>query len=198
MNQGTFTGLVTNLCATFGRKSPSRESLDRWWIKVMAVPDEAVPWITDQLEERDDLPKNLPNAVIALWFRWREANPGKCAMEEQPKGCHCCSHGRIYYLRQVRGGKWYPSVATCAHCMTKTNDNAIPWLRVEDIEAHGYEWVSEAKALGLCAERNLAACQAKRGNVDAVGVLDGWKRGQRPDERSPIPDDDRPDLAEGW
>ena len=197
MNQNTFTGLITNICATFGRKPPSRESLDRWWIKVMAVPDEAVPWITEQLEERDDLPKNLPAAVNGLWWRWREQNPGKCAKEEQPKGCQCCTAGRIYYVRQVEGGRWYPFTAACGHCMPATA-GTYPRLTVDRIESLGYEWVSEAKALSVCVERNAAVDLARESSFDAVERLQAWRNGERPDERCPTPDDDRPDHAEGW
>ena len=198
MNQGTFRKMVSDITATFARKAPSMESLDRWWVKVMAVPDEAVPWITEQLEERDDLPKNLPNAVNALWSRWREANPNRCARDEAPRGCSRCTNGRIWYLRQDESGRWTPCVATCAHCMAKSNGNTIPWLRISDIERHGGEWIEEGRALAECAKRNGVTGNARGGGCDMVGTLQAWKGGQAPYERCPNPDDDRSDLAEGW
>lgn len=198
MNQNTFTGLITNICATFGRKPPARESLDRWWIKVMAVPDEAVPWITEQLEERDDLPKNLPAAINGLWWRWREQNPGRCATEEKPRGCSRCTEGRIYYVRQVDGGTWYPFIAVCGHCMPAATGPGIVRLTVKQIESHGYEWVPESKALSICSDRNKTNFEARESSFNAIERLQSWKEGKKPDERCDTPDDDRPDVTEGW
>jgi hypothetical protein len=197
MNRQAFVQLVRDLTATFNRKPPATEVLDRWHTKVQHIPDEAVKWITEQLEERDDLPKNFPGAVNGLWYRWRENNPGKCRADEGPQGCRYCLKGQIYYVAKVKGGKWYSFVAICGHCMPPTTGIGMPRLTIEQIQARGYEWTEPGKTLTVAAIRNREDGQA-RGGADFSGRLDAWRRGDQPDEREPVPDDERADIAEGW
>ncbi|MCP4569754.1 MAG: hypothetical protein GY841_19410, partial [FCB group bacterium] len=75
------------------------------------IPSEARKYILDALKKNDKLPLNLPKAIRAIHYQWRQDHPDKRAFQKEE--CeHCDSTGHLRFLAK----NWYEYDARCGHC----------------------------------------------------------------------------------
>ncbi len=188
MREQTFTDMLDKVMAMFGR-NPTQAMRGVCWDVCGPLPDVYADYAVEQARDLDRQPGNMSKFFRDAWFRWRDAHPSMAA-REKAFGCDFCDQGVIYFVRHHEGRGWILETATCGHCRPAGQTHG-------NIRRFGGEIVSPGKGLSLCAQRNAAAGGAQ-GGTDFSGRLRGWHNGERPDERCPVPDDDRDDHAEGW
>lgn len=188
MRRDTFESMLGKILAMFAR-NPSQAMNGVCWDVCAELPDVFADYAVDQARDLDKMPGNLSKFLRDSWFHWREAHPSMAA-REQSFGCDFCNGGMIHYVQHRDGSGWLPMVALCGHCRPTGQTHG-------NIRRFGGEIVHPADAYRICAEKNGRGEKPQPGQ-DFTSRLQDWKRGQRPDERAPIPVDDRPDRAEGW
>lgn len=187
MNEPTFNFMLERVLAMFGR-IPTQAMKGVCWDVCEPLPDVFADFAVEQAGDLDRQPGNMRKFFKDAWFRWREAHPSMAA-KEQAYGCDFCHQGVIHFVRFHEGRGWLNETATCGHCRPAGQTHG-------NIRRHGGEIVDPSKALSICAERN--AVERQQGGATFSERLQAWRNGERPDERCPMPDDDRPDHAEGW
>ena len=79
MNGDTFFGMMRNIYAVFNKTVPSDSSpfVMSVWERVNHVPDEAVPYIVNQIADEERMPQNVGRAILRAWESWQANNPGR-------------------------------------------------------------------------------------------------------------------------
>ena len=79
MNGDTFFGMMRNIYAVFNKPVPSDSSpfVMSVWERVNHVPDEAVPYIVNQIADEERMPQNVGRAILRAWESWQTSNPGR-------------------------------------------------------------------------------------------------------------------------
>lgn len=124
MRQEKFNALLRQVYATFGRMPPVSDVRDVIWDKIRDVPDEAVPFMADQLCNRDELPRNVARALTEAWGAWKSANPARIVREHCP---HCLDEGVFHCWAQEPGnGRWHKFAVPCPYCQTPEDGSRVP------------------------------------------------------------------------
>lgn len=124
MRQEKFNALLRQVYATFGRTPPVSDVRDVIWDKIRDVPDEAVPFMADQLCNRDELPRNVARALTEAWGAWKSANPARIVREHCP---HCLDEGVFHCWAQEPGnGRWHKFAVPCPYCQTPEDGSRVP------------------------------------------------------------------------
>lgn len=124
MRQEKFNALLRQVYATFGRTPPVSDVRDVIWDKIRDVPDEAVPFMADQLCNRDELPRNVARALTEAWSAWKSANPARIVREHCP---HCLDEGVFHCWAQEPGnGRWHKFAVPCPYCQTPEDGSRVP------------------------------------------------------------------------
>ena len=124
MRQEQFNALLRQVYATFGRTPPVSDVRDVIWDKIRDVPDEAVPFMADQLCNRDELPRNVARALTEAWGAWKSANPARIVREHCP---HCLDEGVFHCWAQEPGnGRWHKFAVPCPYCQTPEDGSRVP------------------------------------------------------------------------
>lgn len=124
MRQEKFNALLRQVYATFGRTPPVSDVRDVIWDKIRDVPDEAVPFMADQLCNRDELPRNVARALSEAWGAWKSANPARIVREHCP---HCLDEGVFHCWAQEPGnGRWHKFAVPCPYCQTPEDGSRVP------------------------------------------------------------------------
>ena len=73
MNGDTFFGMMRNIYAVFNNTVPSDSSpfVMSVWERVNHVPDEAVPYIVNQIADEERMPQNVGRAILRAWESWQ-------------------------------------------------------------------------------------------------------------------------------
>ena len=80
-------------------KIPDIATIDRWHEKIGFIPSAAMPWIMDQVQNLDSLPRNVPNLIIKLWYAYQKANPAKTASDYEYCS-DCFGYGTHMFARK--------------------------------------------------------------------------------------------------
>ena len=124
MRQEKFNALLRQVYATFGRTPPVSDVRDVIWDKIRDVPDEAVPFMADQLCNRDELPRNVARALTEAWGAWKSANPARIVREHCP---HCLDEGVFHCWSEEPGkGRWHKFAVPCPYCQTPEDGSRVP------------------------------------------------------------------------
>ena len=124
MRPEKFDDLIRQVYATFGRAMPNGDVKAVIWDKVRDVPDEAVPFLADQLCNRDELPRNVARALSEAWGAWKSANPARIVREHCP---HCLDEGVFHCWAQEPGnGRWHKFAVPCPYCQTPEDGSRVP------------------------------------------------------------------------
>ena len=124
MRQEKFNALLRQVYATFGRTPPVSDVRDVIWDKIRDVPDEAVPFMADQLCNRDELPRNVARALTEAWGAWKSANPARIVRGHCP---HCLDEGVFHCWAQEPGnGRWHKFAVPCPYCQTPEDGSRVP------------------------------------------------------------------------
>ena len=124
MRQEKFNALLRQVYATFGRTPPVSDVRDVIWDKIRDVPDEAVPFMADQLCNRDELPRNVARVLTEAWGAWKSANPARIVREHCP---HCLDEGVFHCWAQEPGnGRWHKFAVPCPYCQTPEDGSRVP------------------------------------------------------------------------
>lgn len=124
MRQEKFNALLRQVYATFGRTPPVSDVRDVIWDKIRDVPDEAMPFMADQLCNRDELPRNVARALTEAWGAWKSANPARIVREHCP---HCLDEGVFHCWAQEPGnGRWHKFAVPCPYCQTPEDGSRVP------------------------------------------------------------------------
>lgn len=124
MRSEKFDDLIRQVYATFGRAMPNGDVKAVIWDKVRDVPDEAVPFLADQLCNRDELPRNVARALTEAWGAWKSANPARIVREHCP---HCLDEGVFHCWAQEPGkGRWHKFAVPCPYCQTPEDGSRVP------------------------------------------------------------------------
>lgn len=124
MRQEKFDGMLRQVYATFGRAVPVGDVKAVIWEKVRDVPDEAAPFLADQLCNRDELPRNVARALSEAWGAWKSANPARIVREHCP---HCLDEGVFHCWAQEPGnGRWHKFAVPCPYCQTPEDGSRVP------------------------------------------------------------------------
>lgn len=124
MRQEKFDGMLRQVYATFGRTPPVGDVRAVIWDKIRDVPDEAAPFLADQLCNRDELPRNVARALSEAWGAWKSANPARIVREHCP---HCLDDGVFHCWAQEPGnGRWHKFAVPCPYCQTPEDGSRVP------------------------------------------------------------------------
>lgn len=124
MTSNIFDSMIGKIFATFGRNSPSREVREAIWDRVKDVPDEAALYMTEQLCNRDELPRNVGKALGDAWSAWKATNPSRIVREHCP---HCLDVGAFHcWAREPQTGKWHKYAVPCPYCQTPADGSRVP------------------------------------------------------------------------
>lgn len=124
MRQEKFDGMLRQVYATFGRTPPVGDVRAVIWDKIRDVPDEAAPFLADQLCNRDELPRNVARALAEAWGAWKSANPARIVREHCP---HCLDEGVFHCWAQEPGnGRWHKFAVPCPYCQTPEDGSRVP------------------------------------------------------------------------
>lgn len=94
------------------------------WDKVRDVPDEAVPFLADQLCNRDELPRNVSKALMDAWGTWKSQNPTRIIRDHCP---HCHDQGVFHCWAEEPGkGRWHKFAVSCPYCQTPADGSRVP------------------------------------------------------------------------
>ena len=94
------------------------------WDKIRDVPDEAAPFLADQLCNRDELPRNVARALAEAWGAWKSATPARIVREHCP---HCLDEGVFHCWAQEPGnGRWHKFAVPCPYCQTPEDGSRVP------------------------------------------------------------------------
>jgi hypothetical protein len=120
MERKDFDNAITEIFGFFRMSYPSSDVRDAWFDKVSFIPGSAFGWIVNQIENEDNLPRNLPKMIIGQWHEYRRSNPSK-SIQLQEDCDECGSTGLLHFnynqpnYYQLKPMKiWY--VAICAKC----------------------------------------------------------------------------------
>lgn len=187
MNNEVFSAMYDKFMGKFD--SPPRPAAKAAvWDVCQGYPDVLADFVLLRADDLDKKPGNVSRFVKLCWFEWRDRHPQACA-PQQAFGCSFCDGGTIWGVRERERLGWVPETSPCGHCRPQG-------VTVEQIEASGGRHVHAHEALSLCAKLN--AKNQSMGGENFNGTLKSWENGQRAYERVETPDDDRPDVAEGW
>ena len=124
MRQEKFDGMLRQVYATFGRTPPVGDVRAVIWDKIRDVPDEAAPFLADQLCNRDEMPRNVAMALTDAWGAWKSANPARIVREHCP---HCLDEGVFHCWAQEPGnGRWHKFAVPCPYCQTPEDGSRVP------------------------------------------------------------------------
>ena len=119
MEKTDFRSAVTEIFEYFRFKDPPNDSvISRWFDKVSYVPQAALPWIVDKIEENDSLPRNLPKLFQALWFEYRRQNPELTTIRRTE--CKDCDNMGFWFV-EYKSELYYPpfpiqKIIICSNC----------------------------------------------------------------------------------
>lgn len=129
--------MVTEFSDYYERKEPRPGTLDLWFKKVQAIPDEPLKWITAKLfDENESFPRNFPAAIWAMFRAWQAAYPEKMVPAFLIE-CPDCSDGTIRAWRRNEKGIDYSYLFRCGRCKQSTIQ-AWPMMRKGELIADGY------------------------------------------------------------
>lgn len=124
MRQDKFDDMIRQVYATFGRSAPAGDVRAVIWDKVSDVPDEAVPFLADQLCNRDELPRNVSKALMDAWGAWKSQNPTRIIREHCP---HCHDQAVFHcWGADPETGRWHKFAVACPHCQTPADGSRAP------------------------------------------------------------------------
>lgn len=141
-----FNDFVTEICAYYERKKPADKTLDLWFDRVRAIPDEALEYIRDAIfKENDSKPANLPSTMWALYMVWLDNHPEKKA----PRIAYDCPDCEDGWLALEKDDPRYKTPlsysAACGKCkqisskhyMTLTRALELGYRRKNLVTDHG-------------------------------------------------------------
>jgi hypothetical protein len=118
MRSEVFEKLYDNIMASFSRRVDD-SAKSRCYVRVKHVPDAAAKHILAHLEDMERPPANIPKAMLAAYYSWRDANVDQAADAKD----HClvpeCQDGAIFGFEKVyTNGKeqWVRVAVPCAEC----------------------------------------------------------------------------------
>jgi len=117
MEKGSLKGSINELFIYFRYKAQAIDDvIDSWYPKVRHIPAEAMPWIVDEIEKLETLPRNLPRSIIAYWYQWKKQHPEKLLFEKQD--CPDCGHKGYFIISKVLDGQAIKTqmMIECATC----------------------------------------------------------------------------------
>jgi hypothetical protein len=97
---------------------PDDRTIEKWHVKVGFIPAIAVPWIMDQIQNLDTIPRNVPNLIISLWYSYQRANPAKVASDYEYCS-DCFGYGTHMFEKKdfkYNPPMWVSGVALCSKC----------------------------------------------------------------------------------
>ncbi len=102
--------LIDKIYLYFAKRPANQQQKDVWYDDLKKIPSEARKYILDALKKNDKLPLNLPKAIRAIHYQWRQDNPNKVAYQKEP--CeHCDETGHLLF--KLKGADY---MARCGHC----------------------------------------------------------------------------------
>lgn len=130
--------LVSTLFATFGKAAPSRGSaiFQAIFDRVAEVSEQAIPYITEHLQDADDLPKNLGKAILAQYFNWQSEN-GIKVQNEYCRECQGKGGWETIRNHPQFDGKLIYQWAPCPSCSAHLIPHGKQPLHAKDLEESG-------------------------------------------------------------
>ena len=125
--------LVINIFSYFGYEKKQNEidnKVNIWFSDLEFIPNEAIDFIFNGLKENDNIPKNLPKAIKAIYYVWENNNPSKLIYVKD--NCPTCEQ-KGYLIFEKSG---YNFLARCGHCQNWRNafgENAAQILTTNQI-----------------------------------------------------------------
>ena len=88
MREDIAYSMVCTLYATFGKAAPSRGAavFQAVYNRIADISDQAADYITEHLQDGDELPKNLGKAILAQFFNWQAEN----GIKAEKRYCQTC------------------------------------------------------------------------------------------------------------
>jgi hypothetical protein len=132
MERDTFDRMIEDLYSFFQvDRRPTSKVLAMWFDKTKGIPNLAVGWIRERIEEeRDALPRNMPKWLMTYFAMWRQAHPESVIDQPVVPCTQCGGYGFLWAKRPVAG---YMLRVTfiCGDC-----SNAGRHLGAEALELH--------------------------------------------------------------
>lgn len=127
MNGDTFYGMMRNVYAVFNKPVPPDSSpfVMSVWERVNHVPDEAVPYIVNQIADEEKMPQNVGRAILRAWESWQVNNPGKMVHIN----CDVCGNEGFFWCwkQDEKTGKYQHFLSPCPSC--RKSDYPLPSMR---------------------------------------------------------------------
>lgn len=127
MNGDTFFGMMRNIYAVFNKPVPSDSSpfVMSVWERVNHVPDEAVPYIVNQIADEERMPQNVGRAILRAWESWQTNNPGRMVHIH----CDVCGGDGFFWCwkQDEKTGKYQHFLSPCPAC--RKADYPLPSMR---------------------------------------------------------------------
>jgi hypothetical protein len=116
MERGSLKTSIDELFMYFRYKTiAASEVVDQWYPKVRHIPAEAMPWIVDEIEKLDALPRNIPKTILAYWYQWKKQHPEKIVFVKE--NCPDCNDGYLI-ISKIWEGQTIPTqvMVECGRC----------------------------------------------------------------------------------
>jgi hypothetical protein len=123
MTRDDFWAFVRDLAVYFGLEKlakptqAGKEQLKVWFEQLEGMPAEPLQWIGDRIKiTYDEMPRNLPKVMWALWYQWSAEHPERQAENTYSGNCDC--HGGAIIVK--KDGEWV--AVRCLNCMPPLKD----------------------------------------------------------------------------
>lgn len=138
MTESEFTTFIQDICNYYERKLPKDSTADLWFSRIKGIPIEPLPWIFAKLTE-NEMPKNLPGAVWALYKEWLLSHSEK-ALYPTMFECPDCKDdpGYLHVTKVSERGAKYTYVFNCGLCR-QAPAKGYPYYNKADLLKAGFE-----------------------------------------------------------
>lgn len=124
MDYTIFKNTIKEIYEFFRYKdAPLESTINNWFYKVEFIPDIAIPWIKEQLEELDSIPRNIPKLFKKYWFDYQRTHKDKIVhIKEKCDDCHGLGYhyfSKLEYIYNPPMRNTY--IARCASCQNWKN-----------------------------------------------------------------------------
>ncbi|MFZ2445719.1 MAG: hypothetical protein WAW37_05135 [Syntrophobacteraceae bacterium] len=137
MTEDVFGGFIKRLHDYFDRDFDrvSANTTIAWLDRLDGVPDEAVPWIEDQIKMGSWPKDNFPAMVIALYDRYLELHPG--AEFKTNGSCPDCEDG-LLFVHRFENDQTHNSLFACGRCNRARCGENFPRATMDKLRREGW------------------------------------------------------------
>ncbi len=132
---------------------PDQDTLREWYSDVEDIPTESFDGVCHWMKrEFDSMPRNVPKAIWAGWFKWRAEHPEKRQFDERTPCSECEGRGLLFARYRDKETKEICSTffvcAKCDNYRRHIGDNLLanhPRASRDDLRGQGFSVMKKAR-----------------------------------------------------